>query len=148
MESRYSRSSECISRLVLEWVKYDRIIIAVDKDSTIFDYHKNGDTYNDVISLINDCRDMGAFIIINTAVEDSKLDEVKYQLESIGIQYDLINENAPFVPFNTRKIYYNILLDDRAGLGEAMEILRTTVMIIRSLRNADAAKTKPIPMYW
>ena len=38
-------------------------------------------------------------------------------------QYNIINDQAPFVKFTTRKIYYNLLLDDATGLSSAYKIL-------------------------
>ena len=39
------------------------------------------------------------------------------------IPFDAINENPPFFKSKSRKIYYNELLDDRAGLRESFERL-------------------------
>jgi hypothetical protein len=42
-----------------------------------------------------------------------------------------INENPIDLPFgNNGKIYYNILLDDRAGLGQALDTLNKTIELI------------------
>jgi hypothetical protein len=55
-------------------------------------------------------------MILFTGNEGETLDIIKSDLKKREIPYDLINEN-PLMP--TRKPYYNIVLDDRAGLKEA-----------------------------
>ena len=45
------------------------------------------------------------------------------ECEKVGISIDYINESPPYIPFTGNKVYYNILLDDRAGLRSAYEIL-------------------------
>jgi len=39
----------------------------------------------------------------------------------------MINDTPNFIPFHGRKIYYNILLDDRAGLSSSYNILNTVL---------------------
>jgi hypothetical protein len=53
--------------------------------------------------------------------------------KSVGIRVDSINRNPIDIPYgNNSKIYANIFLDDRAGLEEAKEILRTCIYLQRS----------------
>lgn len=49
-----------------------------------------------------------------------------------GIKVDYINE-SPIM--NTRKPYYNILLDDRAGLQEAADTLNSVLNLIEINRD-------------
>lgn len=59
-----------------------------------------------------------------TACAPSKREFQKNHLKDLGINIHSVNENPIVLPFgNHGKIYYNILLDDRAGLGQAVEIL-------------------------
>ena len=48
------------------------------------------------------------------------------------IPYDVINQNAPFVPFKEGKIFYNILLDDKSGLGEVVNTLDQFLYLIEN----------------
>ena len=41
---------------------------------------------------------------------------IEEYLNNNDIPYNAINKDAPFIKENGRKIYYNALLDDRAGL--------------------------------
>ena len=51
-------------------------------------------------------------------------------LDANGIPYNSINENPPFFTTKTVKIYYNLLLDDRAGLRSAYNQLKTVLKIL------------------
>lgn len=113
-------------RLIKEYMEHGKLIVAYDFDDTVFDYHKKGFTYDRVINLLRKCHKAGFFLIVSTSREDARIPEVKEYLEKNDIPYDLINENAPFVPYTAKKIYYNVLLDDRAGLRipiQSLEIL-------------------------
>jgi hypothetical protein len=47
------------------------------------------------------------------------------------LPYDAINENAPFAPTNINgKLFYNIFLDDKAGLREAVERLEDLIYYV------------------
>ena len=61
-------------------------------------------------------------------------DEIKSILDKEKLPYNSINEDAPFIPFTGRKVYYNILLDDRAGLNQTYnELLRLYNEVIVNL---------------
>ena len=59
---------------------------------------------------------------------------MKSILDKEKLPYNSINEDAPFIPFTSRKVYYNILLDDRAGLNQTYnELLRLYNEVITNL---------------
>lgn len=71
-----------------------------------------------------------SFYFINTCL----FDEVKSILDKEKLPYNSINEDTPFIPFTGRKVYYNILLDDRAGLNQTYnELLRLYNKVITNL---------------
>ena len=104
-------------RLKHEYVYYGRLIIAYDVDSTVFDYHNTGTSYEMVKSILRKFRGHAYFIVF-TSSEPDRYDEIKQILDSKDLPYDSINEDCPDIPFTGRKVYYNILLDDRAGLWQ------------------------------
>lgn len=125
-----------VNRLLEEWIKYERIVIAYDFDNTVYDYHKEGHTYNNVIELLRESKALGAHLIVFTASPKEKYNFIRAYLNLNNIPYDSINANPSFIPIKEgRKIYYNILLDDRAGLDSAYEILKTVVEIIKNERS-------------
>lgn len=113
------------ARLRGDYLKYGSLFVAFDFDNTVYDYHRAGIDYAEVIELVRECYELGFKMILFTANEGDDLMFVKNHLENIGIKYHYINEN-PEIP-GTRKPYYNVLLDDRAGLVEAYTMLRELV---------------------
>ena len=110
----YLDHDTCVKRL-LEWhEKNGRLIVAYDFDNTVYDYHHKGHDYSEVVDLIRRAKQAGCYLIVFTGNEDSTL--VRGFLDENSIPYDQINEQAPFVLTTARKIYYNLLLDDAAGL--------------------------------
>jgi len=125
MNDPYFDTHVAADRLFQEWRKHGKIIIALDYDDTIFDYHSRGFAYPAVISLVHRCAEVGAYVCIFTGSPPDKYPAIKAYVESLGIPVASINTNPFPMPFgNHGKMYYNILLDDRAGLGQAYTILR------------------------
>ncbi|MEO2202314.1 hypothetical protein ABGV42_01005 [Paenibacillus pabuli] len=120
-----------VTRLVEEWGQYGKLIIAYDFDNTVYDYHNKGYSFDHVIQLLRDCKEMGMHLIVYTACEESKFDFIRDHLNNNNIPFDSINQHASFVPFQSGKIYYNHFLDDRAGLRSAYEDLRSAIRVIK-----------------
>jgi hydroxymethylpyrimidine pyrophosphatase-like HAD family hydrolase len=123
----YLHNNICIDRLIQEHKKYGRLIVAYDFDSTVYDYHKQGYKYDRVIELLRVCRQLGFYLIVFTCNNGDRYAEMINYLNENKIPFDSINKNADFVPFKNNKIYYNILLDDRAGLASAYQQLNAVV---------------------
>jgi len=130
----YMNESNAAYRLVKEWEQYGRIVVAYDFDNTVYDYHKEGHDYSEVIELIHELHEAGAYLMVYTARPNTELYKVSNYLKENMIPFDSINKMPDFLPFTeNKKLYYNILLDDRAGLKSAVNILRT-VLTVRELR--------------
>lgn len=121
----YLNSDHTYNRLLEEYKKYNSLVVAYDFDNTIYDYHKKGWQFNDVIQLLKQLKAKGCYLIVFTANED--LDFVQTYCNDMSIPFDGINENPPFYNSNSKKIYYNILLDDRAGLKESYNVLQKLI---------------------
>jgi hypothetical protein len=120
----YTDTEVCIRRLVDQHARTPRLILAVDFDDTIFDFHKKGHQYDRAITAVRAAQNAGFYIIIFTASRPDRYDFIRSHCESIDIFPDTINRNAIESPFgNEGKIFYNIFLDDRAGLGQSLDIL-------------------------
>ena len=133
----YLDNQNAVSRLVNEWKTHGKIIIAYDFDNTVYDYHKEGHSYEQVISLLQECKKFGAYCVVFTAKADEEFPEMIHYLDENKIPYDAINDNVPVVSFNGRKIYYNILLDDRAGLKASYDILKEALYKVRHDREME-----------
>ena len=120
------------NRLLEEYEKYGKLYVAFDFDNTIFDYHNNGGNYSEVISLLQECSKLGFIMILFTVCSDKdRLDFMKAFCKHYNIRIDFINE-SPLFP-NSGKPYYNVLLDDRAGLESAYSQLKTVIRKIESI---------------
>lgn len=116
-----------IKRLIQEWEKYGNLIVAYDFDNTVYDYHDEGHSYKQVIELLRECKEVGSYLMVYTAREDEELEFVRNYLNQNDIPFDSINETPNYITFKGKKLYYNILLDDRAGLSSAYHCLKETV---------------------
>ena len=100
------------------------MIIAFDFNNTVFDYYKEGNQYeyDDVIDLLKYCYDLSMTLVLYTCEEN--IDEIKWKInwckEYMGFTPHYVNKSPVLSQsYKNGKIYYNILLDDRAGLFEA-----------------------------
>ena len=111
----YMKWDNFYNRLKSEYKKYGKLIIAYDFDDTVFNYHNNPKMCNDdVVELLRAWKDH-AYLICFTSRLD--LTDVVDYLKQNNIPYNSINENMPGLPFgNNEKLYYNVLIDDRAGI--------------------------------
>lgn len=125
----------CIKRLVREWEKHGRLIVGFDFDNTIFDYYQEGHTFPKVIQLLKDCKEAGFVLTLFTSCNQDRMPELIKYMEDNKIPYDLINETPDYIPFKGRKIYFNVLLDDRAGLSAAYRHLSSVIAHIRSVKS-------------
>jgi len=114
-------------RLYEEYKKYGSLAIGVDFDNTIFDYHNKGYNCSTVIDLVIRAQRLGNKIHIFTANPDH--DKVKAHCEAEGIIIEGINTGFD-LGWESRKPFYNLLLDDRAGLISAVEDLSQLVQIL------------------
>ena len=113
--------NNCYQRLEDEFIKYGKLIFCVDFDDTLYDFHKLGRTYDDVINLLHRWEDYSDVIILTGNGED-KYPMIHEYLKSKGIKYRGINCDS-FVSFPGRKTYGNVYIDDRGGLPSVYRIL-------------------------
>lgn len=125
MTDEYLVLNAAYNRLKNEYEQYKSLVIAVDFDNTLFDFHKKGSTYNQVIELIRELKNANCSIIIFTANQDTDF-ITSYCIEN-DIPIDGINVNPPFFQCDARKIYYNAMLDDRCGLIQTYYELKTLI---------------------
>lgn len=116
-----------LERLAKEWALHGKIVIAVDFDSTIYPWPTlyNDEDREKVIKLLVECQKVGCYITINTCSAPERHQEIYDYCTTIDLKVHSINENPIKMPFGGHgKVYANIYLDDRAGLMEAVSILK------------------------
>ena len=113
------------TKKLLEVLKFhNTIIVGVDFDDTVFPL--NDTIYirtrcSKVVSLLKELK-YKITICLYTVSDNQSLKYKKYLMETLGIKADYVNE-SPIKLGNGGKPYFNILLDDKAGLNETIEIL-------------------------
>jgi hypothetical protein len=115
-------------RLYEEYKRYGSLSIGVDFDNTIYDYHKKGYGYETVIDLCIRAVELGMKVHIFTANPDHAL-VTQYCAEK-GIQIEGINTCGVKLGWESRKPFYSLLLDDRAGLISAVDDLERLVQVL------------------
>jgi MoaA/NifB/PqqE/SkfB family radical SAM enzyme len=126
------------NRLVTEWLKNGKIIIACDLDDTIIPYNEEiKNNCKKMVDLILECQKEGIIFLINTARSESQLEKAKDQVENLGIEVHGVNEMHPEWnrPYGLNgKLYANIFLDDRGGFWDSYETLSNALTIVRKER--------------
>ncbi len=123
-------NNNAFERLLTEYRLHKRLIVAFDFDDTVYDFHKKGREYSQVIDLLKRCQEVGFHLTLLTDLYEGKKEAIHDFYTKTGITPDLVNDTPAFLPFgHCGKPYYNILLDDRAGLSGAYNLLLTIVEI-------------------
>jgi hypothetical protein len=129
------------NRLVTEWLKNDKIIIACDLDDTIIPYNEEiKENCKKMVNLILDCQKEGVIFLINTARSEHQLERAKQQVEELGIVVHGVNEMHDWWDKTyglNGKLYANIFLDDRGGFDCTYETLSTALAIVRKERKNE-----------
>lgn len=116
----------CKQRLYREYETYSNLVVGFDFDNTIFDVHNNGGNYSEIISLLQQCKKLGFILCLYTS--ELREDRLKWKIDyckHFRIEPNYVNE-SPLLP-GTKKPFFNILLDDRAGLESAYNNLKSVV---------------------
>lgn len=114
-----------INKLFQAWVKHNNIIIVVDYDDTLVPYDpSNQDICNDVVNTLKECQQYNAYIILYTCRAGERLASAEQTCKELGLDIKEVNPTTPFMPEYSNKPYCNIMLDDKAGLEEALKILK------------------------
>lgn len=121
----YLSVRNCYQRLEDEFKKYGKLIFCVDFDDTLYDFHKLGRTYDDVIGLLHRWENYSEVVILTGNGED-KYPEIEAYLQERNIKYKGINCDSS-ISFGGRKTYANVYIDDRGGLPIVYENLERLI---------------------
>ena len=134
--SRYLSFDTTYNRLREEWLKYGKIIVAYDVDSTVLPFHEHeaNDDYTIVHELIHELHDLNCTLIVFTAAEENRWGGIKEKLKRINLPYHYFNQSPPEIPglVAKGKVYANIYLDDRASLYASVELLQKLINDIKT----------------
>lgn len=122
-------------RLYEEFKQYGSLSIGVDFDNTVNDYHKKGYTYPVVSQLLRRARKLGMAIHVFSANPD--VDLIRRRMTELGIGIEGINTDGVKLGWESRKPFYSILLDDRAGLISAVDDLSMLVNVLEDEKSPE-----------
>lgn len=120
LEDLYLDYNKAYERLKGEYLHYNSLVIAFEFDDTICD--KKGKLYNDTIDLLRRLKENNCYLICFSRSNEKY---IRDYLEKNNIPFDDINTNPIFFQCRAKKIYYNALLDSRAGILEVYNQLAT-----------------------
>lgn len=122
----YVKCGPCVERLKREYDKYGKLIIGFDFDDTLYDYHNRGHKFPLATGLLQRASKLGQILVCYTGTTNLGL--VQRTLDELKIEFrweSPISFGSPGKLYF--KPYFNILLDDRAGLPAAMQILNEVI---------------------
>ena len=126
----YLEQNANLNRLINDYKKHGSLTIGFDFEDTVYDFHKKGYTYDNVIHLLRQMKKLGFTLICWTANKD--LQFVSKYLNENNIPFDGINTNGIDLGWESRKPFFSALLDDRAGLIQVYNELSTLVSLIEN----------------
>ena len=120
-------------RLIAEYEKHNNIIIGVDFDDTINDTFKRG--HENIQTLVDILKDLQENYNCTLCVWTANLNEelVRERWKELGLVINYYNE-SPLKLFHPAKPYFNILLDDRAGLDSSYRTLSNLYAYLKTKR--------------
>jgi hypothetical protein len=125
----FTNQDKSLERLKREWDTHGSLIIAFDFDNTIYDCHSLDLDLEHVLSALSKTHQLGNEVYCFTANNDHDLVR-KHSLKMLNF-VPKINESSLDDLFQSRKPFYSLLLDDRAGLGCALRLLNQINCYIR-----------------
>lgn len=94
-DTRYAESEECVDRLLKDYAKHGSLIVALDFDNTVYDFHQTGDTFRAVEELLRSAKHQGHTLVLFTARETNVLGNL--------VRYCSANGYAPQITLTLRQ---------------------------------------------
>jgi len=114
-----------LEQLKKAYTNHGKIIVGVDFDDTVFPFNRteeNIERCGKVVKVLKTCRNHITICLFSVADKQSLVYK-EHIMDLYGIKPDYINE-SPIVKWGEcAKPYFNIQLDDKAGLNEALETM-------------------------
>jgi hypothetical protein len=114
-----------VNKLIETYKQHGKIVVGVDFDDTVFPYTNSKfieDRCKKVRELLLEIKEMIS-ICLYTVSDEQTLKYKHHIMIQYGLDPDFIND-SPVSPWKgSKKLFFNILLDDKAGLNETIEIL-------------------------
>lgn len=127
----YLLTENRVTKLVTQYIEHGSLIIGVDFDFTLFN-SMTKEYYTDISNLVIQAQQLDCKLCLWTA-NTARLDKIQAKCKEHGLVFDYINESPIDLGEDTIKPHFNLLLDDTAGLGQAVETLEQIIKQIKEL---------------
>lgn len=108
-----------VNKLLGLYERHSQIVIGVDFDHMLVDSDNNYKLHSDIVPILKEAQRLKLVLCLWTANPEE--DVIKARWAEAGLKIDYYNESP--LGTGTIKPHFNLLLDDCAGLGQALEIL-------------------------
>ena len=115
-----------IDNLLRQHKQFGKLIVAYDFDNTVYPFSCDIEMLIPIHTLIRKAKEKGCECVCFTS-SDMGLDKITGFLHYNNIPCDGVNKSSVH---NEGKMYYNILLDDKAGLQETIQTLEIVLDLI------------------
>ena len=113
-----------LEKLLEVYKEHGNIIVGVDFDDTVFPLTTDEDVVfrsRRVVKILKLIKEYSTLCLWTVADEQSLLYKIEI-MAMYGIPVDYVN-TSPITPANSQKPLFNVLLDDKAGLEEVLDVL-------------------------
>ena len=134
-QNNFTNQDLVLERLKREWHEHGKLVIAYDLDNTIYDYHGKDLQMGATILALGVSHQLGNEVYCFTANNDHAFAR-GHSLKMLNF-VPAINESSLDHLYESRKPFYSLLLDDRAGLDSALRTLNQINCYIREQKSLD-----------
>ena len=120
----WAKNTLVMSRLIGIHQEHGNLIVATDFDDTVYPYTVEDSDHSEAIDVLQRCSARGWPITVQTCSDPERWPLIVDYLAQRKIKILGTNISPSGLKFGQPgKAYYNIMLDDRSGLGETIRVL-------------------------
>lgn len=117
------------TKIVTAYDTHESLIVGVDFDDTVFPFNKTEENIERCQKVVRTLLELKSvlgvdlIICLYSVADEQSLVYKEHIMECYGLKPQFINEGPMDKKWNSKKPFFNILLDDKAGLDSALETL-------------------------
>lgn len=118
-----------LTKLLNAYGEHNSLIVGVDFDDTVFPFTKNEenvkrcDKVRNLLLSLKSRMEKRLILCLYSVADEQTLVYKKHIMDLYGLDPQYINEGPVDSKWNSKKPYFNILLDDKTGLNDSVETL-------------------------